>query len=151
MVSFPFAQPLVQHQRLGDLPADAHDWIERGHRLLEDYGYLVATDGAQLRLLEPDKLATTEADAAANNAPRRRGDQAEDRKCAHALAAAGFTDDAQHLARIELIGEPIDCPQQSIAREEPGLQVLDCEQRAGCCSHSTFLGRRGLLDHDTWS
>src|SRR5215467_130065 len=151
MVSFPLAQPLVQHQRLGDLPADAHDRIERGHRFLEDYGYVVAADGAQLRLLEPDKLATTEADAAANNAPRRRGDQAEDRKCAHALAAAGFTDDAQHLAWVELVGEPIDCAQQSIAREEPGLQVLDCEQRTGCCPHPTFVGRRRFLGHDTWS
>src|SRR5262245_66502660 len=99
MVSLPFAQPLVQHQRLGDLPADAHDRIERGHRLLEDYGYVVAADGAQLRLLEPDELAPTEADAAGDNEPRRHGEQAEDRKGAFAIDADGFHHDSPPLTQ----------------------------------------------------
>ena len=50
-------QPAVQDQRLADLIADAHDRIERGHRLLEDHGEPIAAQLAHLRLGEGQEIA----------------------------------------------------------------------------------------------
>ena len=40
------AEPLVQHQPVGQLPLDGEDRVERGHRLLEDHPDLAAADVA---------------------------------------------------------------------------------------------------------
>ncbi len=39
---FHFVHALMQHNRLDDLIADGIDWIERGHRFLENHANLVA-------------------------------------------------------------------------------------------------------------
>ena len=44
------AEPLMQGQGLGDLPADRQHRVERGHRLLKDHRDLVAADLAHLAL-----------------------------------------------------------------------------------------------------
>src|SRR5207253_10352465 len=121
-VGVPLAQPLVQDQRLRDLPAYAHDRIERGHGLLKDDGDVVAPDLAHGRFVEPDQLAAAKADAAGDDASGWHRDQSEDREGPDALATARFADDPEHLAAVEPVGQAIDCPQYSIAREEPRLQ-----------------------------
>ena len=68
----PVRHLLVQDQRLADLPADGHDRVERGHRLLEDHGDVVAADLAHGRLVEADEVAPVELDGAADDAAGRR-------------------------------------------------------------------------------
>ena len=99
-VGFPPVLALVQHEHLGDLPADRRDRIERRHRLLEDHGDAIA---AQLALLGRRKvldLAAVETDGAGADRQRRtqQADQSERR---NALAAAGFADEAERLAAID--------------------------------------------------
>ena len=48
LVGFPPVLALVQHEHLGDLPADRRDRIERRHRLLEDHGDAIAAQRALL-------------------------------------------------------------------------------------------------------
>ena len=47
------AQAAMERQRLGDLPFDGVERIERAHRLLEDHRDVVAAHAAQLALAEP--------------------------------------------------------------------------------------------------
>ena len=122
---------LVQDQRLADLPADGHDRIERGHRLLEDHGDLVAADAAHGGLVEGDEVDAVEPDGAADDAAGRIGDQAHQGERGDALAAAGFADDGQRLAALEREGHAVDGLDEAGARVEVGLQVVDLEHALG--------------------
>ena len=54
-------QPLMQDQHLVDLLLDGVQRIERGHRLLEHHGDVVAADIAQLRFGRADQLLAAKA------------------------------------------------------------------------------------------
>ena len=117
---------------LGDLLADREERVQRGHRLLEDHRDVVAADRLHLGSVSAEQVAAVEADRAADDAARRVGDQAQDRQRGHALAAAGFADDAQRLAGAQREGHAVDgrAPAPT-GREEIGLQVLDLEHGRG--------------------
>ena len=65
-------EPLVQGQRLGDLPADRQHRVQRGHRLLEDHRDLVAAHLAHLGFAEVEQVAPGETDRAGDDAAGRR-------------------------------------------------------------------------------
>ena len=92
----------MQADRLGDLVADPHHRVERGHRLLEDHRDAVAADRAHLVFVEAEKIGAFEHDGAADDLARRVRHQAHDRKRGHALAAAGLADDGQRLAATDV-------------------------------------------------
>src|SRR6185295_4087771 len=117
---------LMQHQRLADLPADGHHRVERGHRLLEDHGDVVAADLAHLRLVESDEVATVELHRAADDAAGIV-DEPHQRERRDALAAPALADDGQRLAALQREGDAIDGLHQPRARVEAGLQVLHLE------------------------
>ena len=60
----PVAHALVQRQHLDDLLLDRVQRIERGHRLLEDHGDLVAAHLAQLLLVQRQQVLAVEQDLA---------------------------------------------------------------------------------------
>ena len=91
------AEPAAPAQHLGDLRADPHDRIERGHRLLEDHRHVAAAMCAPGLARPAGQFVTEHGDAPCLNGQRRR-QQAHHRERQHALAAAGFADDAEHLA-----------------------------------------------------
>ena len=62
----------MQVDRLGDLQADRQRRIERGHRLLEDHGDLVAADGADAGVVELQEVLAVEEHLAALDAAGRR-------------------------------------------------------------------------------
>src|SRR3546814_15378339 len=71
--------------------------------LLEDHRDLPPPDPAHLAGREADEVAllaraVPEADLAADDPPRRRGDEPHDRQAGHGLARAGFPDDCDRLA-----------------------------------------------------
>ncbi len=129
---------LVQEQGLADLPADRHHRIERGHRLLEDHGDLLAADQAHGGSVEPHEVHAVEAHRTAHDPARRIGDEAHERERRHALAAAGFADDGQRFTALERERHAVHRLHQPVARVEVGLEVLNLE-------HDALARRCGLL------
>ena len=131
--------------RLGDLVADREERIERGHRLLEDHGDLVAADRLHLLLLEIEQVAALEAHGAADDAARRIGNQPQHREGRHALAAAGLPHHAQRLAAAHGVGHPVDGLHHPGRGKEVRLEVFDLEH--GRCGRNVkliaTLGPRG--------
>ena len=68
-------QAAVQQQDLADLLLDGVQRIERGHRLLEHDGDLVAAHSLHLAFRELQKIAAVESDTARRMARRRIGQQ----------------------------------------------------------------------------
>ena len=82
----------------GDLEADGLDRIERGHRLLEDHGDLVAAHRPHGGFAELEQIAPFEQDFATDDAGELRWQQPQQRQGGDAFAAAGLADHAQGLA-----------------------------------------------------
>ncbi len=83
-------QPLVQHDRLGELFLDRVQRVQRSHRLLEDEADVVAPRGAQLGGVGPDHFAPLVSDRAAHGGAvgqqryrRQRGDRLAGPALAH--------------------------------------------------------------------
>src|SRR5947209_11749174 len=125
----------MQPYRLADLPANRHHRVERRHRLLEDHRDVVAAHAAHLALVELQQVAVAEHDAASDDAAGRIGHKPHDRQRGHALAAAGFADDREHLARCDIEGDAIDRFDQAASGEEHGAQIVHAEHwRGGTCA-----------------
>src|SRR3546814_248409 len=117
--------------RLGDDLAHRHARVERGERILEDDLHLLAP--------LPHRLRRQLAEVAAEpyHPPVAVRQQAENGTAEGRLAAAGFTDQPQGLARPEVEAHLVDGPEnlQRSALEEPAAemkmdgQILDREQR----------------------
>src|SRR5258708_6965806 len=114
-------------QRLADLTADGQHRIQARHRLLEDHRNVVAADGAHLALGESQEILCLEADRASDLA-RGLGDEPHERHGGDRLAAAGFTDDGQRLAFVDVEGDAVDGAVDTFGGTEMGLQILDFEQ-----------------------
>src|SRR5712675_2459275 len=114
-------------QRLADLTADSQHRIQARHRLLEDHRNVVAADSAHLALGELKQILSLEADSARDLA-RGLGDQPQQRHGGDRLAAAGFTDDGQRLALVDMEGDAVDGAVDTLRRAKMGLQILDFEQ-----------------------
>ena len=134
----------VQQDRLDDLVADRVHRAEGGHRLLRDQRDLArrgcraspAPRGGSLR--EIDRLravAPAEADLARGDAAGPF-DQLQDRLHGHALAAAAFADDAEHLAGHDVEAGAVDGAHQPLVHREGDAEVADREQRG----RTSFIG-----------
>ena len=120
--------------------------VQRGVRVLEDHLH-VATDAAQLVLLEVRDVAPLELDRAAGGLVEA-GHETRRRR----LAAAGLADEAEGLALVDREADAVDGldrradhPQAlDLAEREVSLEVGDLEQRlvahrtpSSCCSVAT--------------
>ncbi len=90
----------VHLQHLGDLVADPHERIERGHRLLEDHADAAAAQETHFRGLQSEEVPALEVDAAVQDFQGRR-QQAHDGAGRDRLAGSAFPHDAEDLAGIE--------------------------------------------------
>ena len=116
----------MQHERLGDLRADAVQRIERRHRLLEDHGDAIAAQLLHRLFGEADELPPLEADRTGDARALRR--QAHQRKRRHRLAGAGLAHHAEALALIERKRGPIDDALQPGWRRHVDSELGDFEQ-----------------------
>ena len=107
-------QALVHPDGLGDLVADGIDRVQRGHRLLEDDGDLLAADLSHLVRAERDEVAALPHDLAVDNLARRHLDQLQHRHRGDGLAAAGLADHAQRLAAVDGEVDAIDRPHHAV-------------------------------------
>ena len=97
------AHALVQHQRLGDLLADAQHRVEAGHRLLEHHRDLGAAQPAHRLLalagqVADGALAVAEADRAGLDPAAREVEQAGDGERGDGLAGAALAHHRDGLA-----------------------------------------------------
>ena len=84
---------------LGDLVADAHHGIERGHRLLKDHGHARAAQLLQVGGAGRAEVAALELHLAGEPCLGRQ--QPHDRQCGDAFAGAGFTNQGEGLSAVE--------------------------------------------------
>ncbi len=82
----------------GDLFANGQHWVECGQRLLEDHRDALAAQILDAMLIHGEQILAVDQDLAFGDAGRF-GQQTQQRQRRHGLAAAGFADDAQRLAR----------------------------------------------------
>src|SRR6267143_2425474 len=115
-------------QRLADLAADRQHRIEARHRLLEDHRNVVAANSAHLAFGELQQILTLEANGTRDLA-RGLGNEPHQRHRGDRFAAAGFSDDRQRLTFVDMEGDAVDRPVDTLGRSKMGLQVLDFEQR----------------------
>ncbi len=78
--------------------------------------------------LSASEIDALEADAAGNGAAEPVRQQAQHGERRHALAAAGFADDAQRLAGTDRERHAVDGARDPVLGEELGLEALDLEQ-----------------------
>src|SRR6267143_2870525 len=117
-------------RRLGNLPVDAEERVERGHRILQDHGDLSTTDAAHLARPFCRQLLPSEFDAAPDDA-RCRGEQTDDRQAGRGLAASRLADEPDRLAFAKRKADPVDRfdPTGPTKREVMRLQVGYPQQR----------------------
>ena len=117
----------VVDQRLGDLAADLHDRVERGHRVLEDHRHLRAPDRAHLLLgVSGDVGALVVHVAVADHVAL--GQQPHDRAGQDRLARARLAHDAEGLAAVEAEGHAVHRSHGSPLGQEVRLEVDDAQQ-----------------------
>ncbi len=95
-------------------------------RILEDHRQLAARDRPQPPARHADQLPPVEAGAAGDGGAVR--EQAEQREHRHRLPAAALAGDAEHLARLDAVVDPVDDGGQPGRRLQPDAQLLDGEQ-----------------------
>ena len=93
--------------------------------------------------LERQQIDAVEADRAGHGAAEPVRQQAQHRQRGHALAAAGFADDAERLAGADRERHAVDGPRDAVLGEEVGLEVLDLEQGRGHGSPHMRRAMRG--------
>ena len=98
----------VQAQRLADLLLHRVQWIQRGHRFLEDHRDVVTAHRAQLAIAQRQQLLRLEADGAARRVfGSRVGQQLEDRQRRDRLAGAALADDGDRLTGAMVMLTPL--------------------------------------------
>ena len=145
---------IVGGQRLGDDLSDGHAWIERGQGVLVDHLHLTPYP-----LNRPGVAVKQVAIAHPQHLPALRLGQADDGARQGGFSTAGFTDDTEGFAGVQLEADAIDRLQ--LLRTRPGqaafgvdielyLEVLDAEQGVVVFVHrDTALCRWQAVDR--WS
>ena len=118
----------VHAQRLGDLVADAHQRVQRAHRVLEHHRHRSAPHLAHLLVVAVDQLDAVELDRAGTDHVAAR-DQAHDRPAEHGLARPRLTDDADRLAPLSPTATPRRRPARAPRRPEVRHQIDDLEHQ----------------------
>ena len=95
-------------QDLADLPLDRVERVERGHRLLEHHGDVVAAHGAHLVLGGAHEVAALEQDLAGGMVRRRVGQELQDRERRDRLAGPGLADERHRLAGHHVERDAVD-------------------------------------------
>ena len=121
------AGALVQHEHLGDLPADRRQRIERRHRLLEDHGDALAAQAAPFGRRRVLDLLSVEHDPTA--AQRQRPlEQAHDGERRDALSAARLADQPEGLAAADLERDLLDGIVGHLVAGQGNTQCFDLEE-----------------------
>ncbi len=124
---FGLLHAAVVDQRLADLVADAHDRVQRRHRVLEDKADIAAAHLAQFLVRHLLQVVTIEARRALGNLDLVR-QQPHQAQHGEALAAAGLADDAERLALVDVEVDTIDHDRRAVPAVDLDGQAADIEQ-----------------------
>src|SRR4051812_7422513 len=139
----PARAAAVAQNRLDDLVADREARIERGHRLLKDHGEPVAAKVAQRLVRRLEQVETVEADRAGDLRALLR-QQAHDRQRRHALAAAGFADEAERRAIGDAEIDAVDrVGDAAVVAVKTNTQIADLDE--GARVHERFARAAAML------
>ena len=112
---------------LSDLVADAHQRVQRRHRLLEDH-----RDGAAAQLPQRRGVAGRDVDAVdldrATGDPGGAWEQADERAQRHRLPGPGLADKAERLAGLYVERNAVDRAQRTARERELDLQVAYAQE-----------------------
>src|SRR5690606_23549696 len=122
------AHPLVQAQDLADLLLDRVERVERGHRLLEDHGDVVAANPAEICLVPVEQVFSLEQDLPGWMTCGGIGKQLEDRKRGNRLARSGLTDQRNRLSLADLERDAIDRQRLLLALRKGDGKLVDAEE-----------------------
>ena len=131
----PLYRRLMRHlqmpfQRLGELPADSEDWIQRGHRVLEHHRHLFAANVPHLAPFKRQQVAAVEDDLARLNFAGRAGDKTHNRENAHRFAAAALADNRHRFTSSQCVGDAVDGMDSALVCIEAGGQIAYFEKVA---------------------
>ena len=115
---------LMQAQRFAQLTLNRQHRIQAGHRLLENHGNRIASNGAHFFFRHFEQILTQKTNGASNFA-RRLGDQTQDRHRRHRLAATGLTNDCQSLALVHDKTHTINCSVHTIRGAKVCLKIFN--------------------------
>ena len=114
------AELLVEFERLGELVADAHEGVERGHRILEDHRDALAADFQEFLLGSFEEIGAGEHGGAALDAAGWHGDEAKQGIAGDRFAGAGLADDPEGLALVHGEGHVLHGMDGAVAGVETG-------------------------------
>ena len=118
----PAGHAAVLDQGFGELVADPVERIERGHRLLEDHGDLVAADLLHLRFAFLQQILAIEENPRFRRMEGIGGEQPHQREGRLRFAAAGFANHRQRLPLLDMEADAVDSPRDAVlADAEMGL------------------------------
>ncbi len=121
----------MEQQDFADLLLDGVQRVERGHRLLEHDGDVVAAHLPHVAFGQLQKFAVLEGDGPRRMPRRRVRQQFEDRQRRHRFAGAGFPDQRHRLALADIERDAIDGEHLAPAVAEGDGEVADGEERGG--------------------
>ena len=135
------AQRRMQLEDFADLPLDRVQRVERGHRLLEDHGDVIAAHLAQVPLVGIEQFLALEPDASRGMTCGGIGQELQDRQRRHRFARARFADQRQRLALVEREGNVVDreCPLLALPE---GDREISTSSRRGSLMRRSFADRR---------
>ena len=115
----------VSAEGLGDLVADAHNRVQRGHGLLEDHGACAAAEAADAGFGEGVKPPAGKGDGSGDAGGGRK--QAQEGERGGRLAGAGLAYEAEGFSLRNGKGEIVD----DGVRAEGDGEVIDFKERGG--------------------
>ena len=113
---FFLADVLVCLDCLHQLRTNIEDWSQRGERILEDHADAIASDTGHFLIRKPKELAAIEFHGAFYLGVFRQ--QAHDGHGGYGLTGAGFADDAQGAAGVQVKADTAHCRDGSSFRGE---------------------------------
>jgi len=118
----------VQAEHFVDLLLDGVQWVQRGHRLLEDHCDAVTANVPQGLFLEGQQVLSGVLDDAARVPCQGVGQQAQDRVGGHRLARAAFADQRDGFAAFDVEADIVDHPVVMLAGDKLDAEVADFDQ-----------------------
>ena len=114
-------------EHFADLPPDREHRVQARRRLLEDHRHPPSADVAHPRLGQGEQLGVAEADAAGGD-PAGLGQEAHQRECGHALAAARLADDRERLPPRHVEVDAVERAHDPAAAVELGAEIPRFEE-----------------------
>ncbi len=119
-----FLHPLVNHKRLAKLAFYVENGVEAGHRLLEDNGYLVASDFAHIVYGDFGYILSVEQNFTAVN-PAVFVKQSQNAHCLDAFAAARLADDTDRAPFVNRIRNSVYGFDDALLGTEESMQIFN--------------------------